>query len=53
MFNLQSDQRIKNLNYYKILFHKHSTLPVGHFSRNLINQIKDNKNQKSALIDKN
>jgi len=53
MLNLQSDQRIKNLNYYKILFHKHSTLPVGHFSRNLINQIKDNKNQKSALIDKN
>ena len=53
MLNLQSDQKIKNLNYYKILFHKHSTLPVGHFSRNLINQIKDNKNQKSALIDKN
>ena len=41
MFNLPGEQNLKNLNYYKIIFHKQDTLPVGHFSRNLLNKIKD------------
>ena len=41
MNNLQGGQKYKNYNYYKIIFHKQDTLPVGHFSRNLLHKIKD------------
>ena len=29
------------INYYKIIFHKHEKFPIGYYSRNLINKIKD------------
>ena len=44
MFNLPGEQNLKNLNYYKIIFHKQGTLPIGHFSRNLVYKIKDHSN---------
>ena len=29
------------INYYKIIFHKHEKFPIGHYSRNLISKIRD------------
>jgi len=40
-------------NFYKILFHKHDSIPVGHFSRNLINKIIDKSNDLYSLKEKN
>lgn len=40
-------------NFYKILFHKHERHPVGHYSRNLINKIKDREENLSNYKEKN
>ena len=53
MQEIQSEHKIPKLNYYKILFNKHETLPVGHFSRNLITKIKDPSTNRLTLKEKN
>ena len=50
---MENYQKISNLNFYKILFNKHDTLPVGHYSRNLITKIKDTMNNHLTLKEKN
>ena len=53
MQNIPKEKNIHKNNYYKILFHKHDTLPVGHFSRNLINKIIEQSNDIYSLKEKN
>ena len=53
MQTFQSEEKIPHLNFYKILFNKHDTLPVGHFSRNLATKIKDTTNNLLTLKEKN
>ena len=53
MQTFSSEEKIPHLNFYKILFSKHDTLPVGHFSRNLATKIKDTTNNLLTLKEKN
>ena len=53
MQTFSSEEKIPHLNFYKILFSKHDTLPVGHFSRNLATKIKDTANNLLTLKEKN
>ena len=53
MQKYQTAEKLKNFNFYKILFHKHETFPVGHFSRNLINKIKDSNHSIEPFKEKN
>jgi hypothetical protein len=53
MQTFQSEEKIPHLNFYKILFNKHDTLPVGHYSRNLATKIKDTTNNLLTLKEKN
>ena len=53
MQTFSSEEKIPHLNFYKILFKKHDTLPVGHFSRNLATKIKDTTNNLLTLKEKN
>ena len=53
MQTFSSEEKIPHLNFYKILFNKHDTLPVGHFSRNLATKIKDTTNNLLTLKEKN
>ena len=53
MQTFQSEEKVPHLNFYKILFNKHDTLPVGHYSRNLATKIKDTTNNLLTLKEKN
>ena len=53
MENLPSEDKIQKINFYKILFNKHDTIPVGRFSRNLNTKIKNKQNEISTYKEKN
>ena len=53
MENLPSEDKIQQINFYKILFNKHDTFPVGRFSRNLNTKIKNKQNEISTYKEKN
>ena len=50
---MQKEKNNRKSNFYKLIFHKHDSLPVGHFSRNLINKIKGKSNDLNSLGEKN
>ena len=50
---MQKEKNNRKSNFYKLIFHKHDSLPVGHFSRNLINKIKGKPNDLNSLGEKN
>ena len=53
MENIPNEDKIQQINFYKILFNKHDSLPVGRFSRNLDIKIKDSYNQILTSKEKN
>ena len=50
---MENEKKNRNTNFYKILFHKHDSVPVGRFSRNLINKIIEKSNDLYSLKEKN
>jgi hypothetical protein len=54
--NIKKDKNNKSvpeINFYKIIFHKHNKIPIGHFSRNLISKIKDKEGEIINYKEKN
>ena len=50
---MENEKKNRNTNFYKILFHNHDSVPVGRFSRNLINKIIEKSNDLYSLKEKN
>ena len=50
---MEKEKNNQKSNFYKILFHKHDSIPIGRFSRNLINKIIEQSNDLYSLKDKN
>ena len=51
--NENKNEPKKEINYYKLLFHKHKKYPIGHYSRNLISKIIDKESNFSNYKEKN
>ena len=47
------NEKEQQINFYKIIFHKHDRYPVGYYSRNLISKIKDRESPISNHKEKN